>query len=250
MALTKGIGFMNVRDFTCARFGPAGWGGLLDGLSSGERAVLAAVVPVGWYDLTLYSRLIRTLDERLGVGDLRLVYALGRFEAERDLTTIQRVFLQLVRPSIAIEQMNKYWKRFHDTGTWTTERGEREVSARLAGWGVVDAALCRELVGYLGRTLELLGGSDVFMDHRRCRGRGDDQCEFHATWRSARDEVAAPVVAEGSTPSPSSRTPSTPPPPNATLESGRGARDGGSPDKPGLSSTFDPGARPDRAVSS
>jgi predicted hydrocarbon binding protein len=193
MALTKGIGFVNVREFVLARFGQAGWDRLVKRSSPAEQAVLESILPVGWYDLAFYTRLIRALDEELGAGDLRLVQALGRFEAERDLTTIQRVFLRLVRPSLAIENMDKYWRRFHDTGAWTTERGPREVTARLSGWGIVDAALCRELVGYLGRTLELLGGRDVFVDHRKCRGKGDELCEFQTTWRASSDRDEAPA---------------------------------------------------------
>jgi hypothetical protein len=147
------------------------------------------------------------------------------------LTTIQRVFLRLVRPSFAIEQMDKYWRRFHDTGAWTIDRRDREVTAKLTGWGVIDAALCRELVGYLGRTLELLGGRDVCMDHRRCRGRGDESCEFHARFRAAGDraeaegpssEVASSASPRSAAPQPAS-TPLSRPPPNSTPPSGQPA---------------------------
>jgi hypothetical protein len=211
VALTKGTGFQNVREFVVSRSGVNAWESVVAQLSAPDRAVLEAIVPVGWYDLNVYARLIRAVDERLGVGDLRLVLALGKFEAERDLTTTQRVFLRLVRPSFAIEQMDKYWRRFHDSGTWTTDRGDREVIATLTGWGGVDVALCRELVGYLGRTLELLGGRDVTMEHRRCRARNDEICEFHATFRSASDRPDAPSAEAAS--SLSSRAPRTEPPP-------------------------------------
>jgi hypothetical protein len=187
-AQTKGVGFINVRAFVTERFGAAAWNEVLRHLDDTDRETLEAVVSVGWYDLALYARMIRIVDDKLGDGDLKLVHALGRFEAERDLTTIHQWFLRLIRPSIAIEQTGKYWRRFHDTGEWFIQRrGDREVLGTLIGWGVVDTALCRELVAYLARTLELLGGQDVAMDHPRCRARGDDACEFRLRWRMKKD---------------------------------------------------------------
>jgi hypothetical protein len=192
MAQTKGTGFLNIRSFVTDQFGAGSYGSVIQGMAPEDRAVLESLVPVGWYDLALYARLIRAVDERFGVGDLRLVHALGRFEAERDLTTVHQFFLRLMRPTLAIEQMNKYWRRFHDSGDWSTVWGARDVTSCLSGWGVVDAALCRELVGYLGRTLELLGARDVHMDHRKCRVRGDALCEFHGVWRHSEDAGGAP----------------------------------------------------------
>jgi len=184
MATTKGLGFINVRAFVSERYGAPAWQALLDGFPPADRMVLASIVSIGWYDLALYARLIRAVDERFGSGSLKLCYALGRFEAERDLTTVHQWLLKLFGPSTAIEQLGKYWRRFHDTGEWMNERrGEREVVARLTGWAV-DAALCRELFGYLGRTLELLGGRDIHLEHSRCRAQNEPACEFHLRWRT------------------------------------------------------------------
>jgi predicted hydrocarbon binding protein len=197
MATTKGIGFVNVRTFVQERHGAQAWKDLIARFPPSERVVLGSIVSIGWYDLALYARLIRALDEKHGTGSLKLCYALGRYEADRDLTTIQAWFLRLFGPTTAIEQMGKYWRRFHDTGEWSSERrGDREIVARLAGWGVADAALCRELLGYLGRTLELLGGRDIALDHVRCCARNDNVCEFLLRWRTPKEVEAAGGSAE------------------------------------------------------
>jgi hypothetical protein len=189
-AKTKGVGFVNVRAFATERFGGSGWEQTIERLTLADRDVLAAVLPVGWYPLALYARLVRALDEAHGTGDLALVVQLGRFEAERDLTTIHRIFLRMANPAWAIEKTDEYWRRSHDTGTWTiAQLSDTSIGGTLADWGVVDHALCRELVGYLGRVLELVGAKSVIMEHPRCRGRGDADCYFHARWgtNDARD---------------------------------------------------------------
>jgi len=181
-AKTKGIGFTNVRSFTMGRFGEPGWSAVLDKLRKEDREELQSVIPVGWYSLELYARLIRTLDQVHGRGDLGLMKDLGRYEAEQDLTTIHRFFLRFTNPAFIIEKTSEYWKRFHDTGTWNVTRDDHGVVAVLDGWGVVDAALCRELAAYLTRVMELVGAKNVFVEHPKCRGRADPQCVFKGRW--------------------------------------------------------------------
>jgi hypothetical protein len=221
MARTKGISFLHVKAFVTERLGAGAWPEVLARFPEPEQLTLDSVVSPAWYELGLYARLLHVVDELHGKGDPRFLHALGRFEAERDLTTTTRWLLRLFRPSAAIEQLGRYWRRFHDTGRWTlTHRDDRVISARLESWGVIDAALCRELSGYLGRTLEMLGGREVSIEHTRCRSRNDPYCEFRARWRLRRDVPALPLDSSPEAPPPSglsaSRTSGSPPAPRST----------------------------------
>lgn len=179
---TKGVGFVNVKSFVLERWGAPGWAAVLERLPTEDRLELQSVIAVGWYSLALYARLIRLVDSTHGLGDLKLLSELGTFEAQHDLTTIHRVFLRLANPSFAIGMMGEYWGRFHDTGTWTIERGRDRVLASLDGWALVDEALCVELTAYFKRTLELVGAKHVVVEHPRCRAHGSAQCVFTGRW--------------------------------------------------------------------
>jgi hypothetical protein len=195
VAATKGVGFVHVRAFVTERFGAGGWAWTMGHLLGPDRASIEAVVPMGWYPLALYARLLRAVDDVHGAGDLALLVPLGRFEADRDLTTLHRMFLRMGDPCDAMERMGESWPRFHDSGSWTVERMEdRHVRAELVDWGYVDYALCRELVGYLARTLELVGADGVRIEHTRCRGLGGGECTFDARWTGVEVvEVAVPA---------------------------------------------------------
>ncbi len=189
---TKGVGFVNVKSFIGERFGANAWDSVVTRLSPEDREELSSVVSVGWYSLPLYARLIRALDEVHGYGDLAVVVQLGRYEAERDLTTIHRVFLRFFNPAFMVEKFAEYWKRFHDTGDWAAVRdNDQQITATLTNWGCVDHALCRELVGYFTRTLELVGGKNVVVEHPKCRAKGEVQCVFRARWGSFQVEASS-----------------------------------------------------------
>jgi len=185
IAKTKGVGATNCRSFVVKRFGEEGWAKVLAELSVDDQDDLRAIIPVGWYPLALYARLLRAIDAVCGGGrDMQVLYELGRFSAEHDLTTIHRMFLRFANPAYIIEKTGELWRRFHDTGTWEVTREPGGVTAVLTGWGYVDEALCVQLTGYTTRALELAGAKNVVMDHARCRARGDKECRFRGTFRT------------------------------------------------------------------
>jgi hypothetical protein len=184
MAITKGITVTHARSYVEEVFGASGWARVLEQSSPEDRALLGSVVAVGWYELDLYARLLHTIDAALGKADLELLTAIGRYGAEKDFTTTYRLFFRLRSPAYAIEKIAEYWRKFHDTGVWTVER-ESDGRARgtLREWGCVDRALCRELISYMTRVLELVGAKDVRLTHPRCRAEGETECFFTLRWR-------------------------------------------------------------------
>lgn len=182
-ARVKGQGIVSVRSFVEERFGVQGWEELLEHISPNDRDELASVLPIGWYPLALHTRLIHALDIVHGYDDLSLIVQLGRFKAERDLSTIHRLFMRFATPSLMFGKTADYWRRFHDTGEWQVVRPDaNSVQATLSNWACVDTAQCRELVGYLGRVLELARTKNPMMEHPKCRARGDAVCVFQARW--------------------------------------------------------------------
>jgi hypothetical protein len=182
-ARTKGINFVNARSFVEQRHGgAAGWQAVLERLAPRDLEPLREIVAVGWYSLGLYARVIRCIDDTHGQGDLATLTELGRFEAERDLTTIHRVFLRLLNPVILLGKAAEYWHRHHDRGTWRIVRpAPNEAIGHLDGWGV-DEALCADLTAYLERAFQLAGARGLRFSHTACRARGDGRCTFTARW--------------------------------------------------------------------
>src|SRR5207249_3995416 len=108
-ALLKGLSLLHVRNFVTDRFGPEAWTQLTGSLTPDDRRVLASAVATGWYELALYARLLNAMDRQFGAGDRKLVMESARYQAEKDLNVVFRVFFGWRIPA-------GWWPRRPNTG--------------------------------------------------------------------------------------------------------------------------------------
>ena len=184
---SQGIKIANKREFVRERFGAAAWDEVLARLSAEDRGRIETVDAAAWYETGLHERLLNAMCQHLKADDALMV-ALGRADADRELSTVHRWFVRLMKPSFAIANMNLYWRRTHDTGTWRSWQNGTEVAAELRDWGLVNRAACLTVLGYLGRTLELFGGRVGPLEHPECRAEGAPACLFRTHLELPSDE--------------------------------------------------------------
>lgn len=183
MAKVKGVVVLNTREFALAGGGDAAWKNVLARLTPDDAQTMAAVIPVGWYDMGLYDRANRALAETLGGPPEAVMEACGHFAAERDLRTIHRLFLRLANPAYVIERAAGFWSRFQDSGTWSVVREPpNRVRATLHDWGSKDELTCIRLGAYMFRLFQLVGARNGALQRVACRARGDAACVFDSHW--------------------------------------------------------------------
>jgi len=173
----KGIGFANVRNYVREYHNDAAWQKVLDTLPTSQRDEVAAAVAVGWYDVSHFAQLLRTVDRVCGKGDLRLLREVGAAEADQDLNRVLRVFLRVLSPSQIFKVEGRLWSHFQNCGSWDSVKVTGGVDATLTDWAV-DEALCEELAGYLVRLVQFTGGKTVAVHHKVCRAKGYKHCVF------------------------------------------------------------------------
>lgn len=173
----KGIGFANVRNYVLKQYGESVWQKVLAALPRQNREEVETAIAVGWYEVSHFAQLLRTVDRVCGRGDLRLLREVGAAEADQDLNRVLRVFLRVLSPSQIFKVEGRLWSHFQDAGQWESVKVPGGVDATLRGWEV-DEALCEELAGYLVRLVEFTGGKSVAVHHKKCRAKGHDRCVF------------------------------------------------------------------------
>lgn len=179
---TKGVSFHNAMLFVAERFGEAAWTELIAGMSAADQQALSGIIPIGWYELDLYMRVLVRLSAVYGAGHAQLLQDYGRFSAQQDLTTTHKLVLRFASPGTILNQTMKLWRRFHDTGTWSVVKSSKRAEGTLRDWGCVHEVLCCEMLGYIGMVISLGNGDQAQVEHPECRAQGADSCVFVATW--------------------------------------------------------------------
>jgi predicted hydrocarbon binding protein len=176
--------FLSTFAFIEHRFGSSANAKVLACLGAADRALIGELmVPIGWYPLAPFARLLRAMDSALGAGDLALITERGEWTADRDMHTLRRAVLKLVTIPWIVSKGALLWPQFHDSGKWKVHQvNDRHAIAELAGLAVVDEAICASLTGWIRGLAKLTGTRRVDVKHSACRARGDAACAFDVRW--------------------------------------------------------------------
>lgn len=189
MALTGGDKLLHLERFLTERHGPGAYRRLVAEVDPRWRGALSAVDPATWYDLRLHAELTRAACALF--GGVEVARAVGRFEADIELTRTRRWVLRLVPPAFALRSLGVSWRRGQDTGGWSIDVGPSFARVALSGGESREPMLCQRVLGFVGRALEHVGLDVRRMEHSRCRLEGGDACWFDA-FCAPIDESARP----------------------------------------------------------
>lgn len=181
----KGSAYLSTLTFIETHFGAPAKDRVLARLSDEDRAILGhMVLPIQWYPLAPFPRLLRAMDEEVGRGDLSLVTERGTWAAVQDMRTVHKVLLKLLTPAWVVDKAMKLWPNFHTSGHWESKRvGDKGARAELKQLGIVDEAICASLKGWMLGLLQLAGARQASVEHVECRGRGDGNCVYQLSWK-------------------------------------------------------------------
>jgi hypothetical protein len=139
---------------------------------------------MGWHDLARQHRFLRAIDDTLGSGDGTLVEEIGRFEADRDLRIVHRLFLRMANPAYVLEKAGQYWGRFYDTGTWkVTRHSPQHAEGVLSGCRPFDPLFAVYLNAYIHRLFELVGAKDMKTEWELDEAVVPPRLTLHGRWR-------------------------------------------------------------------
>jgi predicted hydrocarbon binding protein len=176
--------FLSTFAFMEHRFGAEAKQAVMRRLTDADRELLSGIIlPITWYPLAPFGRLLRAMDGELGRGDFTLVTERGEWTATRDLHTLRRAVLKFVTIPWVISKGASLWPQFHDTGRWEVRQMDADHAiAELHDLGVVDEAICASIRGWILGLSRLSGEKKVEVGHTTCRAKGDSACVYEVRW--------------------------------------------------------------------
>ncbi|HXY40126.1 MAG TPA: DUF2378 family protein [Vicinamibacteria bacterium] len=165
------------------RFGEEPAAHVRQGLPRADRLALEGkVLASSWYPASLLLRFMEEAEWQLGSKQPELARHMGRASADYGLTTVYRVIFRLASPEFIVSRAASAFGRQWDTGKLAQEEHSRGRAVfSLQGF---QGALpfCTHILGWMERTLELAGATDVRVVHASCLHRREAECRFEGTW--------------------------------------------------------------------
>jgi hypothetical protein len=117
-----------------------------------------------WYPYDVYLELSTTIDRVLGKGDLQLVYEMGAYSCEYNLTGIYRMFFRFGNINFLIERAAKAWRSQYDFGLMTASRDpeiKQRATLELSEVPRPSKVLFLAVKGWVVKAVELTGSELV-----------------------------------------------------------------------------------------
>ena len=171
---------LSLRMFLEEGYGAGTFERLVERLAPEQAAALRGIVlPVKWYPLQAFLGVLHAAEAQTGEADIWERY--GAYAAEFEITAFQRFVLRFTSPIFFLERAGRMWHRFHDSGEWQVEGGNKRLRGALSGFAVVDQKYCRVLTAWIQHAAEMTGVHGE-VHHPECRARGASACVFAGWW--------------------------------------------------------------------
>ncbi len=179
----KGSHVVQVKAWTDRHIGPEFFGELTK--HAGER--WAVILPMAWYEFEVVNHVLEQASRRSGISVEEISTEVCQLNAERDLTSIYRLFLRAAQPKIVLNQTPKLWRTyvsFADAHAALNEKGHYigqgdGIDEQFLPW----ASGC--WLGFIPTTIRLAGGRDtrsrIIKKWREPNGTYSVQLEVHYT---------------------------------------------------------------------
>jgi hypothetical protein len=118
---------------------------------------------------------------------------MGRAAAEYGLTSLYKIFFKVGSPQFVIARGSSVFSRYYS-------QGRLEIVESKSGHAAVDLVdfpdgapeFCERIRGWMERTMELAGASNLKSAHSLCVHRGDSVCRFEGFWGEVTSGEASP----------------------------------------------------------
>jgi hypothetical protein len=183
---TRGTAFLGILKHLRDRYGAPAVAAALEGADPATRQVTARRLhKLQWYPYEAYIGLVQAAVDVFGDGDPVYARTLGEVAADRDLSTVFKLFRRLYGPQRLIRACGRVWNQYYrNAGSMSALNAEPDdTRLRIVDFDGMHPLHCRLMEGWMIGSMRILG-AEVAGDGREsaCTSRGDPHHEFSCTW--------------------------------------------------------------------
>lgn len=185
----KGLVLKSRVEYVQKSFGDGGWDRVMAALAPEARAALKdGVLVSSWYPISVYVKMLCSIDQTFGKGDLALCREMGRYAAQVALSGVHKSFYREKDVQFVNRMTPVIWKQYYDSGEMTTESaGRGRAIIRIRGFAEPHPALCQATLGWLEGANKTWGIEGVKVEEITCQADGQECCTFTVTSSNSRE---------------------------------------------------------------
>lgn len=180
----RGFEFLSAIKYIKQTYGEEDFKTLLEQLPAEYSLIFKDKInAIGWYPADAHVKFMNSADKIYADGQHKICHLIGRFSAEEAAKGIFKYFLEGIRLELIFKSVGMFWKQLNSSGRLIyVESGNGYVKGRIVELVGADKCHCSYVLGFLERTLELLGVKNVIGREVKCACGRDEFCEFDLRW--------------------------------------------------------------------
>ncbi|HEY2512909.1 MAG TPA: hypothetical protein VGI39_18710 [Polyangiaceae bacterium] len=159
------------------KWGEDGWKRVHAALSAATKQILAGhITPREWHPFDAFVDLNVRIDSLFGKGDYRLCYEIGAYGAEKNMSTIYKVFIRIGSLTFNLEKAASLWNEHYDAGRLVTKNENGFVTLRIEDFPTPHCSHCFSVLGWAGKCAEMSGSKLLDKQRTGCRNWREGAC--------------------------------------------------------------------------
>jgi len=174
------------RDYVWENFGSGEWDRLLASRSPDTRAVYdGRLDAAGTVRFPVVLDILGGVSERLAAKDPEVLFGMGRYNSEKDLSGTQKLVMRLLSPEWVLKMASLLWsQRVLEGGSFSVLKlAKGHVRATISGFPSPDELWWSYLRGWFTCAIHFAGGRDVDVMWVGGGKTPDDPAVYEARWR-------------------------------------------------------------------
>jgi hypothetical protein len=187
MVEVKGTGVNVVPEYVKARHGSTGLGRWMDSLSPAARTIFANPIYSNvWYPLdAAFTEPTTKVCELFHGGARTGAVQIGRFSGDRALRGIYKFFVKLGSPESLLERASSVFSTYYRPAHMqSASDGRGRAHLDVTGFSGLNAIVEARIEGWVARSLEISGCTDVHVSVAASLTTGQPSTRFDLSWRA------------------------------------------------------------------
>ena len=188
MVKIKAINLRSSKEFIREKFGEDGLKKVIDSLSGEDRNIVNTALPSSWIPQDIWIRFYETVVRELAAGDESIVREAGSFTANKELSSIHRLFLKLGNPENIAKKVPVLAETYfsadeHKMEATASKLDENKYLIVVGKFEPRQRLIEIGILGWLENAFRLSGAKNLRIELTKSLSQGDGSIEYIVTWQ-------------------------------------------------------------------